>query len=305
MAVHLAVAQMEDRSVIAELIYQSTNRWYQAHGMQPIFTGDVQDCALFVDVYQRLDDGHHWIARDESGRLCGSCFTHPRETHVGLGIMNVHPDYFGRGIARKLLEQTLELAGNLPVRLLSSALNLDSYSLYHRAGFKPYALYQDMAIPVPAQGLPCPALAEERVRPALLEDRQAILALEHELLGIQRSRDIDYFLNDRSGLWRIAVWESAGKIRGYLASVAHPASRMLGPGCCDSEAGALDLIGWMLNQHHRGATPVVLVPSQMPGLSRTLAQWGGRICELHLAQVKGSAQAPQGVVLPTFLPESG
>ena len=32
---------------------------------------------------------------------------------------------------------------------------------------------------------------------------------------------------------------------------------------------------------------------------------GARNCELHLAQVRGSAREPDGVVFPTFLPETG
>ncbi|MNG85671.1 N-acetyltransferase [Serratia inhibens] len=305
MRVQLKPAESGDRSEIARLIHLSTNTWYQRHGREAIFPAGPDSCELFVDIYHRLDRGHHWIARDERGVLCGSCFFHPRDTHLGLGIMNVHPDYFGCGIAAQLLAKADELAGDLPVRLLSSALNLDSYALYHRAGFAPYAVYQDMAIAVPAQGFSFPRLTRGRVRAARPEDLPGILLLERELLGIERRNDIDYFLNDASGLWRVAVWELDGGIGGYLASVAHPASRLLGPGCCHSEEIALELLGWMLDRHHRGSVPVVLVPARRSALSQVLLQWGGRICELHLAQVKGRAQQPGGVVMPSFLPESG
>lgn len=305
MQVQLRVAESGDRPEIAQLIHLSTNAWYQRHGRGTIFTAEPASCGLFVDVYRQLDHGQHWIARDEQGVLCGSCFFHPRETHLGLGIMNVHPDYFGRGIAAQLMAKADELAGSLPIRLMSSALNLDSYALYHRAGFTPYAIYQDMAIPVPTLGFSFPRLTRGRVRAAQQGDLPGILQLERMLLGIERRRDIDHFLNDTRGLWRIAVWELDGVIGGYLASVAHPASRMLGPGCSHSEEIALELISWMLDQHHRGTTPVVLVPAQRSALSQVLLQWGGRICELHLAQVKGQAQQPGGVVMPSFLPESG
>ncbi|MEE4485034.1 GNAT family N-acetyltransferase [Serratia ficaria] len=301
----LSLAQQGDRQEIARLIQQSTNAWYRRHGMGDIFPAEPDGCGLFVDVYRRLDPDRHWIVRDEQGVLCGSCFFHPRATHLGLGIMNVHPDYFGRGIAAQLIVKADELAGDLPIRLLSSALNLDSYALYHRAGFTPYAMYQDMAIPVPAEGFPALRLTRGRVRAARPDDLAGILQLERELLGIERRRDIDDFLNDAGGLWRTAVWELDGGIGGYLASVAHPALRMLGPGCSHSEEIALELIGWMLDRHHRGETPVVLVPARRSALSQVLLQWGGRICELHVAQVKGHAQQPGGVVMPSFLPESG
>jgi len=305
MEIQLQLAQAQDRSEIAALIHCSTNAWYQCHGLGDIFSAGPESCGLFVDVYQQLDEGYHWIARDQQGAICGSCFFHPRETHLGLGIMNVHPDYFGRRLASRLLAKADELAGGLPVRLLSSALNLDSYSLYQRGGFTPYALYQDMAIRVPSQGFAYPRLTRGQVRAARLDDLPAILELEREILGIERQRDIAYFLNDTSGLWRVAVWELDDRIGGYLASVAHPASRMLGPGCCHSEEIALELLGWMLDSHHRGTTPVVLVPAERSALSQVLLRWGGRICELHIAQVKGQAQQPGGVVMPSFLPESG
>lgn len=80
---------------------------------------------------------------------------------------------------------------------------------------------------------------------------------------------------------------------------------MLGPGCSYRDEVALDLLGWMLDKHHRGAMPVVLVPVERNALCQALLRWGGLICELHLAQAKGYAQKPSGVVMPSFLPESG
>lgn len=305
MDIQLQLAKYTDRSEVAHLIYHSTNVWYQQHGLGEIFQSAPEECHLFVDVYQQLDPDYHWVARDSQLNILGSCFFHPRETHLGLGIMNVHPNAFGQGIAKKLLSKADELAGNIPIRLISSALNLDSYSLYRRGGFTPYAIYQDMAISVPEQGVNLPRLTEGIVRDARTEDLPAILQLEADLLGISRQRDIEYFFNDTSGLWRIAVWEHNQRIEGYLASIAHPASRMLGPGCSYRDEVALDLLGWMLDKHHRGATPVVLVPTERSALCQALLRWGGRICELHLAQAKGYAQKPSGVVMPSFLPESG
>ncbi|MEY0300305.1 GNAT family N-acetyltransferase [Providencia manganoxydans] len=305
MDLQLQIAQPTDRKAVAALIHDSTNQWYQQHGLGKIFPAGPESCELFIEVYHKLDDGYHWIARDEQDMIRGSCFFHPRETHLGLGIMNVHPDHFGKGIASRLLSKADELAGDLPIRLLSSALNLDSYSLYRRAGFTPYAIYQDMVIPVPIEGTAFPRLTNGKIRDAQIEDLAAIMQLESELLGISRKRDIEYFLHNTRGIWRIAVWELNGRIEGYLASVAHPASRMLGPGCSYRYDVALDLVNWMLNHHHRGTTPVVLVPVESLELSQTLIKWGAKICELHLAQVKGYAQQPSGIIMPSFLPESG
>jgi len=57
--------------------------------------------------------------------------------------------------------------------------------------------------------------------------------------------------------------------------------------------------------HHEGAAPVFLVPAQAAGLVETLCRWGARNCELHLAQVRGDYRTPTGLVMPTFMPETG
>ena len=70
--------------------------------------------------------------------------------------MNVHPEHFGKGLARHLLERIVRLSDeeNKPTRLVSSAMNLDSFSLYTRGGFVPRQIFQDMTLAVPDEGLP-------------------------------------------------------------------------------------------------------------------------------------------------------
>lgn len=142
-------------SAVAELIHHSTNAWYRKHGRADVFPGPERDCQLFCEVYEELDPGCCLIAIDqESWRLAGSCFYHPRGTHLSLGIMNVHPDYFQRGVGSRILRHVVDLADrqNKPMRLISSALNLDSFSLYNRAGFRPRMVFQDMLLTVPETG---------------------------------------------------------------------------------------------------------------------------------------------------------
>ena len=85
-----------------ELICVSTNTWYQLRGRQRVFPCGPESTAIFFDVYESRDAGCGVVAENPgNGRLMGSCFYHPREHHVSLGIMNVHPNYFGRGVARR------------------------------------------------------------------------------------------------------------------------------------------------------------------------------------------------------------
>jgi GNAT superfamily N-acetyltransferase len=293
-----------EMSRVAALIHLSTNAWYRRAGKGVIFQGGPETCLLFPEVYEDLDPGCCVVAVDEStGQIIGSCFYHPRETHVSLGIMNVHPDHFGRGVASALLKFITDFADgqSKPVRLVSSAMNLDSFSLYNRAGFIPRTIYQDILFSVPAAGLP----PSPNVRDATLADVPAMVDLEYQLCGIRREKDFRYFIENRRGIWNASVLpNSQGGIDGFLCSVHHPASNMLGPGVMRTDEAAIDLIRAELNCH-KCRTLVFLIPSDRPTLIKHVYALGGRNCELHLCQVRGPCMPTNGIVMPTFMPETG
>lgn len=299
--------EKRDWAEIADLVCLSTNYWYQAGGKPPIFRGGADATMLFCDVYEDLDPGCCVLAEDpKTGRLMGSCFFHPRPTHISLGIMNAHPNYFGRGVARALLKYITDLADRegKPVRLVSSAMNLDSFSLYTRAGFVPRCAYQDMYIAVPADGMKQTHPTSPRIRPARPEDASSMAELEGQLAGISREKDYRYFIENARGIWHVSVLESGrGGLDGFLVSVAHPGSNMLGPGVCRDEDGMAGLILAELN-HNKGRSPVFLIPVEAAGLVRQMYAWDARNCEMHFHQVRGAFQPFGGVVMPTFMPET-
>lgn len=299
----LRAMRRDEWPVVAELICLSTNSWYERAGRPPIFQNGPQSCLLFCEVYEDLDPGCCVVAEDEaSGRLMGSCFYHPRKTHVSLGIMNVHPDYFARGVASALLKFITNLADKQgkPARLVSSAINLDSFSLYSRAGFVPRAIFQDILLSVRQAGFSTPA----RVRDATLGDVKKMVELEQEVAGIRREKDFQYLIENKRGIWHVSVLDNQqGGIDGFLCSVFHPASNMLGPGVMRNEEDALALIRAELN-HYRGRSPVLLIPADRPKLAREIYSMGGRNCEIHFAQARGDALPCKGIVVPTFMPET-
>lgn len=297
-----------DFDAVAELIFLSTNAWYQQRLGHHIFQCRPQDCRIFCEVYDDLDpDGGLVLEHGRSGMIVGSCFFHPRETHVSLGIMNVHPNYFGHGIAGRLLERIVDEAENrdLPLRLVSSALNLDSYSLYNRHGFVPFCLYQDLFLQVPDEGLPVPADPSlPRVREAAPSDLMAMGRLEFEVSGISRERDYCYFIENSSGIWKTFVSvDESGEVDGFLNSIDHPAIRIIGPGVMRSQAAAEALLRAQLD-HFRGKAVVFILPAEQSELVQTAYSFGARNCELHLGQVRGVSQPVTGIVMPTFLPET-
>ena len=79
---------------------------------------------------------------------------------------------------------------------------------------------------------------------------------------------------------------------------------MLGPGVARNAEAAAALIVHQLNQH-KGRSPVFLVPAGESDLVKKMYEIGAKNCELHFGQVLGEAQPVNGVVMPTFMPETG
>jgi GNAT superfamily N-acetyltransferase len=296
-----------DRVPVSQLIFHSTNRYYESIGRPPIFRGDDLSTGIIFDVYEKMDPGRGIVAVDnDGGEIMRSCFIHPRETHISLGIMNAHPDHFGRGVARALLEHIVELGQQQgkPVRLVSSCMNLDSYSLYTRRGFAPFCTFQDMYVEVPETGLAEEPPPGEVVRKATLDDVAAMAEVEKEISGITRVDDYRYFIENDDGIWHVSVAESSDGLAGFLVSCGADAFNMLGPGVARTEDQAAALIHAQLDCY-RGRSPVFLVPVSCRDLVQRLYAWGARNCEMHVAQSNRTVQPPRGVTMPTFLPETG
>ena len=297
-------AQADDFDEVASLIHHSTNQWYETNRGHSIFDpADPLACRLFTDVYENFDPGCCLVAVSDDGKILGSCFYHPRETHVSLGIMNTHPEAAGSGVASMLLNEIIKYAGELPVRLVSSAMNLDSYSLYTKAGFTPRAMYQDMQLPQQPDFNKLPEY-DGKIRIATHEDTVAMADLEMNLCGIRRENDYRHFIDNTSGIWRCLVAEKEGAITGFLNAVDHPASCMLGPGVAINWQDSLALIA-AHHQAERETQPVFLTPADQKELISHLYQAGARNLELHVSQVRGESTPPKGIIMPTFMPETG
>jgi len=297
-----------DDEAVACLLQRSLYQWYESRlGQGARFGSDPAPFRLFPRVYRRLDPGHAIAARDAGGRLLGVCFVHPRETHHAVGIVATDPAAAGRGVARAMMAEVLRRADGAgqPVRLVSSLMNLDSYSLYSRLGFTPRTIFQDLEIRVPDAGLPLPPPdAGGRIREAGPADAVALADLEHALAGIRRLPDLEFLLSSDSG-WRVwLVADERDEPLAFLAASRHREFPMLGPGVAGTAAAAAAL-AWTALDAARGQTIVLLAPASAPELLRTAYGWGARNIELHVAQVRGSAPAAAGIVIPTFLPESG
>ena len=299
----------DDRHEVAELIYISINHWYQVHGMPAIFAGGPSVCNIFFDTYEALDPQCGIVAVDDkTGVVIGSCFYHPRDHHVSLGIMTVHPNHFGAGAGRGLLDWIIDLSTvqDKPVRLTQSALNVDSFSLYSKAGFVPRHAYQDMSLEIPVSGFDFACAAVDNVRSATLVDIPALVELEMHVAGISRAQDYEFLIRNDDGNWHLSVYvcPDSGKLLGFLGSCSHLATNLLGPGVSLDEETAIALLASELGRQ-RGRTPVFLVPVEAEKIVRAAYAWGARNCEMHFCQVLGDYKPFAGVNIPTFMPETG
>lgn len=299
----------DDWDQVARLIYESLNVWHEKNRGQKLVSGPWETMRVFPRVYEALDPNCCVVILEKStGRIAGSCFFHPRPRHVALGILNTHPDFFGRGVGSMLLRFVIDVAKkqDKPLRLVSGTTNLDSFSLYNKAGFVPTCLYQDMFVAVPENGFPVDAPKGSIVRDATQADIPEMVALELELSGIEREQDYRFALNNSdSGVWHTSVVVGpTGKIDGFLVSFYDPGSNMLGPGCVRTAEQGASLIRYELNQHC-GRSPVWLIPCRCRELVDAMYALGAKNCDLHASQVLGEEYPQHGILFPTFMPETG
>ncbi len=300
----------DDRSAYAHMLHRSFNTWYGAHGWpSDYFRCAPEQTGIFLDVYNDISPGCSIAAFDpHSGKLLGACFYHPREHHVSLGVMSVNPDYFQHGVGRALVNHIVDFTESHQypaLRLVSSAMNMDSFSLYNRSGLISRGSYHDMVLPVPSAGLQVHYPLRDQVRAARPADVDAMATLEMEVSAISRINDYRYAIENPRGILQTLVFErSDGVIDGFMISIKHPALNMLGPCVARDEPATLALL-LQAAERFRGEVPLFVVPMDKRELVDTLYKWGARNVEAHLFQVRGKFQAFNGVSLPSFLPETG
>lgn len=298
-----------DNVAVAKLIMDSLNEWYRKNRGFESCVPSIEAASIYTRIYDALDPDCCVVAEDaETGRLAGSCFFHPRPTHVSLGIMTVAPEYFGRKVSTKLLAYIVDVAErrNQTLRLVSSAMNLDSFSLYSKAGFVPRAMFHDVSIAVPQEGFEPTVIEGKSTRDATLADVDAIVALESELYGVDRGKDYRFFIENEARIWGVSalVDDATGAIEGVMCSVNDPGCKMIGPGATRTEEGAIALIKRELNRYAGQWSPIALIPTDCVQLRREIYKLGGKNTETHIAQSLGPVQEKKGVIIPTFMPET-
>ena len=238
----------------------------------------------------------------------GACFYHPREYHVSLGIMSVHPDYWRRGVGKAMVDHIIRFTQEnnyKSCRLVGSAINMNSFSLYNRSGFIPRVVHNDMVINVSADNQYARVSGEDRVRDAEIDDVAGMGELEMEVSAIRREMDYRYAIENPRRVLHASVYENDQQgIDGFMISVKHAALNMMGPCVARTEEIALALIRNEL-ERFTGTWVLFVVPVEKRKMVEQLYKWGAVNVETHLKQVRGEFQPFKGVNMPSFLPETG
>ncbi len=166
------------------------------------------------------------FAAELDGELVGSNLVTNWGSVGFFGPLTVRPDCWDRGIAKQLLEPTMDLFASWKTRhvgLLTFAESPKHVGLYQSFGFWPRYLIAAMAAPVVAPvpaGAPGRAVAYTRFSEVASHDRAGLTSSVRELTsavfdGLDVTREIDAVLNqnlgetvlisDASGLQAVAV----------------------------------------------------------------------------------------------------
>ena len=293
----------------SDMLFNAFNIWYWKHGLnKDFYQCEPIEVSIFYDIYSDISPGCSVAAfHKKTGRMMGACFYHPREYHVSLGIMCVHPNYSRQGVGRAMVDHILDFMRQndyKACRLVSSALNLDSFSLYNRAGFVPRGVYQDMVMDVPENGLDVSVPGEASVRAATFDDVSKMGELEMEISGIKRENDFRYSIENPRGVLHATVYENSQRgVDGFMISTKHAAINILGPCVARSEEIAIALIRREL-ERFRGITALFVIPMQKRVMVEQLYEWKAINVETHLKEVWGEFQEYKGISMPSYLPET-
>ena len=111
---------------------------------------------------------------------------------------------------------------------------------------------------------------------------EAMVELEKKLCGIERGKDFRYFIENKLKIWKtILCRDTDGELLGFLGSVDHPASQMIGPGIAKNEKVTIQMLASMLDLF--GKKSVFLLPVTAKETVKTVYSWGARNCEIHFS----------------------
>lgn len=172
------------------------------------------------------------VALDDQGRVAGTILVTPYGADCAMiNMVIVDRNVRGKGLGRRLMEQALALAGDLPLRLVATA---DGMPLYEKLGFVPSGTI------LQHQGKVAELGALDGVEAAVANDLPDIKALDRDAYGADRQALIDA-LAERG---QFAVIRRNGAIEAYAAIRPFGRGEVIGPVIAGSYDEAKALIAF-------------------------------------------------------------
>ncbi|MCX4665828.1 GNAT family N-acetyltransferase [Streptomyces sp. NBC_01381] len=181
--------------------------------------------------------GHGIDDPDGSGLIAACVVTeygpHERPGLGAIGMVLVAERHARKGIGRRLMRHVVEEAGTTPLTLHATP---NGRPLYEELGFKTTGRAEMVRGRFTADG-PLPDVA---TRPATAEDLTAILRLDHEVFGLDRTHMITRL---PAFVDQLRVAEADGEIIGYAGAWPNMETHVIGPLIARDTDTAKALIG--------------------------------------------------------------
>jgi len=211
MPITIRRAEAADAAKCGAILYSAFLKVADEHNFPP----DFPSVEVATDVVSMLlaHPGFYGIVAQDDDRIVGSNFADLRSSIAGIGPISIDPQVQNQGIGRKLMEAAIDHLASTNVcgiRLVQSAYNNRSLSLYTRLGFQtrePLSVIQGPALNIKFAGYD--------VRPAGEADIATCNHLCRRVHGFERGAE----LREAIGAHTALVVEHLGRITGYATDL--------------------------------------------------------------------------------------
>jgi GNAT superfamily N-acetyltransferase len=211
MPITIRRAEAADAAKCGAILYSAFLKVADEHNFPP----DFPSVEAATDVVSMLlaHPGFYGIVAQDDDRIVGSNFADLRSSIAGIGPISIDPQVQDQGIGRKLMEAAIDHLASTNVcgiRLVQSAYNNRSLSLYTRLGFQTresLSVIQGPALNIKFAGYD--------VRPAGEADIATCNHLCRRVHGFERGAE----LREAIGAHTALVVEHLGRITGYATDL--------------------------------------------------------------------------------------
>lgn len=273
---------LADAERCGEICYNAFTQLALEHN----FTPDLPSVEFTQGMMKELITHPHiyGVVAEIDGCLLGSNFLDERAEIAGIGPITVTTEQQSSQVGRHLMAHILERAEQYSgVRLVQSAYNNRSLSLYAKLGFDlqvPLALMQGS---VPQQQFP-----RFNVRPATREDLPACNALCRQVHGHDRARELE----DCITLGWATVVEADKQLVGYSSAIGFMGH---------SIATSNDALKALISNADEIMSAGILIPATNAELFRWCLANGLRVIQVMNLMSKGLYHTPQGSFIPSVM----